>query len=176
MKKLFLLFLLPLSSFAQVITTFQAILDGTLTYNRPGWYADAAFSYSLIEIFPSVDGLYDIVNPAANLTFTNDPYVYLYQESFDPSQPEVNLIAYDDDSGGNLLFRLNDIQLYSSIPYYVVATSYQPGATGTFDFEIVGPGSVEYQGTVSPSIPEPSMISFIIGLMSLGYLIYRKLS
>lgn len=161
--------------FGQVETQFQAILDGSLSYFRPDWPQQQEFYYSLIELQPSVTGLYDIVNPSANLTLTNDPYVYLYEESFDPSNPTVNLIAQDDDSNGSLLFRLNDVELFQSITYYMVATSYQPGATGTFDIIVSGTGSVEYGGSVeNPTIPEPKVMAFILGLLVLFYGSIRK--
>ena len=104
MRFLVILLLFAQTLFAQVETQFQAILDGSLTYFRPGWASEQEFYYSLIELQPNETGLYDILNPSANLTLTNDPYVYLYENSFDPQNPTVNLIAQDDDSNGNYYF------------------------------------------------------------------------
>lgn len=175
MKYLILFLLFAQTLFAQVETQFQAILDGSLTYFRPGWGSEQEFYYSLIELQPSESGLYDILNPSANLTLTNDPYVYLYENSFDPQNPTVNLIAQDDDSNGNLLFRLNNMELFNSITYYMVATSYQPGATGTFDIIVSGVGSVEYGGSVeNPTIPEPKNVAIVFGVFTLMYLGGRR--
>jgi len=163
------------TSFAQIVTQFQAILDGSSAYSRPGWPSGQQFYYSLIELQPSESGLYDILNPSANLTLTNDPYVYLYQESFDSQNPTVNLIAQDDDSGSGLLFRLNNVELFNSITYFMVATSYQPGATGTFDIIVSGVGSVDYGGSVeNPTIPEPKSVAIIFGVFTLMYLTGRR--
>lgn len=170
-----ILLLFAQTLFAQVETQFEAILDGSLSYFRPNWGSEQEFYYSLIELQPSETGLYDILNPSANLTLTNDPYVYLYQESFDPQNPLVNLIAQDDDSGGGLLFRLNNLELFNTITYFMVATSYQPGATGTFDIIVSGVGSVEYGGSVSnPTIPEPKSVAIILGVFTLMYLTGRR--
>lgn len=175
MRFLILLLLFAQTVFAQVETQFEAILDGSLSYFRPNWGSEQEFYYSLIELQPSETGLYDILNPSANLTLTNDPYVYLYQESFDPQNPLVNLIAQDDDSGGGLLFRLNDLQLFNTITYFMVATSYQPGATGTFDIIVSGVGSVDYGGSVeNPTIPEPKSVAIIFGVFTLMYLTGRR--
>jgi hypothetical protein len=164
-----------LSLFAQVETQFEAILDGSLSFFRPNWNQEGEFFYSLIEIQPSESGLYDILNPSSNLTLTNDPYVYLYEESFDPQNPSINLIAQDDDSGGGLLFRLNDIEMFNTITYFMVATSYQPSATGTFDIIVSGVGSVEYGGSVTnPTIPEPRVMAFILGILTVLYVFIRR--
>jgi hypothetical protein len=165
------------TSFAQITTQFQAILDESLSYSRPGWgwTSEQEFYYSLIELQPSETGLYDILNPSANLTLTNDPYVYLYENSFDPQNPTVNLIARDDDSGSGLLFRLSNMELFNSITYFMVATSYQPGATGTFDIVVSGVGSVDYGGSVeNPTIPEPKSVAIIFGIFALMYLTRRR--
>ena len=175
MKKYLALLFFPLVALCQTETQFTAILDGSLTFSRPYWNSPDTFNYSLIELQPNVDGLYDILNPSANLTISNDPYIYLYQDSFDPIEPTVNLIAYDDDSGGNLLFQLSGVEFNSQTSYFLVATSYLPSSTGTFDIVVSGVGSVEFGGSVqNPTIPEPKMIAIILGFISFSYMIIRK--
>ena len=175
MKKYITLLLFPLVALCQTETQFTAILDGSLTFNRPYWSSQDTFNYSLIELQPNVDGLYDILNPSANLTISNDPYIYLYQDSFDPINPTTNLIAYDDDSGGNLLFQLSGIEFNSVTSYFLVATSYLPSSTGTFDIVVSGVGSVEFGGSVeNPTIPEPSTMAFILGVFVILFMFIRK--
>ena len=57
----------------------------------------------------------------------------------------------------------------------MVATSYQPGATGTFDIIVSGVGSVDYGGSVeNPTIPEPKSVAIILGVFTLMYLTGRR--
>ena len=177
MRFLILFLIISATAFSQVQTQFTAILDGSLSYVRPFWGSEDLFNYSLIELQPEVDGLYDILNPSANLTVSNDPYIYLYENSFDPQNPEVNLLAFDDDGGEGLLFQLADIQFNSVTTYFMVATSYRPGSTGTFEIIVSGVGGVEYGGSVeNPTIPESKNIAIILGIFALCYIWRRRLN
>ena len=70
-----------------------------------------------------------------------DTYGYLYESSFDPSQPLRNLIAFDADSAGDRQFRI-DHYLGSERKYILVVTTRDPGVTGRFSINVVGPALI----------------------------------
>ncbi len=95
---------------ADVTTNFSGTLDGSTTYTRPvtvtgpasGWIpGGTTYNYFTEQFTPSGTGDFDI-NVLGTSTI-NDPVLYLYSGSFDPSNPLVNGVIANDDSGGNLM-------------------------------------------------------------------------
>jgi hypothetical protein len=74
-----------------------------------------------------------------------DTYGYLYNNSFNSSFPNQNVLLADDDDGGDSQFGLISF-LQSSAAYVVVATTYATKVTGTFLIVATGPGSVGFVG------------------------------
>jgi hypothetical protein len=74
-----------------------------------------------------------------------DTYGYLYNNSFNSSFPNQNVLLADDDDGGNHQFDLIYF-LHSSAAYVVVATTYATNVTGAFLITAIGPGSVSFVG------------------------------
>ena len=72
---------------------------------------------------------------AVSVTFKSssnvDIYGYLYENSFDPSNPSLNLLAQDDDSWKNLQFKLT-YTLAVRRTYILVVTTYSPNVYGSF--------------------------------------------
>lgn len=71
----------------------------------------------------------------ANGTNISDTVMTLYCEPFDPSQPQLNVISYDDDDGPGLLsaFLLADnIHLVPGTNYYLVFSTFSSAVTGDF--------------------------------------------
>ena len=60
-----------------------------------------------------------------------DTYGYLYNGTFDPYQPTLNLLQQNDDSGGNNQFLIN-ASLVNTGSYTLVATTYSPNRTASF--------------------------------------------
>lgn len=81
-------------------------------------------------------GTYTIVS-SSNV----DTYGYIYSNSFDPSNVGLNLITQDDDSGGNVQFRLS-VFLQAGTTYILVATTYSPGVTAPFTIIASGPNRI----------------------------------
>jgi hypothetical protein len=90
---------------------------------------------------------------------------YLYDSTFDPSNPLVNLITDndDDDSGFfSLQFRLEAF-LLTGRTYILVVTSHRPSVTGTFSVSAVGPAPVSLTSiTASTSQPIITRKSFFL--------------
>ncbi len=88
-----------------------------------------------------------MVNTTGTYTFTSveniDGVGYLYQSNFDPSNQATNLIAHDDQSGGNNQFRFSAI-LEAGVPYILVFTTYSSNITGPFSVVASGPNYVRF--------------------------------
>ena len=81
---------------------------------------------------------------------TIDTYGYLYNSSFSPSMPTANLLVSDDDSAGNLQFRLVGA-LQSTGVAVLVVTSYSSGITGSVTIIVNGPSAATFGLLASPT-------------------------
>ncbi|CAF1224479.1 unnamed protein product [Adineta steineri] len=70
-----------------------------------------------------------------------DTYGYLYNNSFDRSNPSRNLLLQDDDSGGNKQFKLTHF-FQPEATYILIATTFDPYMMKKFSISASGPGSV----------------------------------
>jgi hypothetical protein len=90
-------------------------------------------------------------------TFTSssdvDTYGYLYNDPVDPSYPSQNMITSDDDSNGNLQFRIIRI-LQAGYTYVLVVTTSSATVTGSFSIRVLGPVSVGLN-SITPSTSRP---------------------
>ena len=93
------------------------------------------YYYVVHKVFINVTGYYEIRSNSVI-----DLYGYLYNEPFNASNPMMNLLMRDDDSGGSQQFRLQG-NLFSSA-YDLVVTTYSSSVTGTFSVSIGGPATV----------------------------------
>lgn len=80
-----------------------------------------------------------------------DTYGYLYNSLVDLSDPLLNLIASDDDNGGDYQF-LFSAYLSSTSTYVLLVTTYNPRVTGSFSIRAAGPTSP----TLTPFTPVTS--------------------
>ncbi|CAF2845938.1 unnamed protein product [Rotaria sp. Silwood2] len=72
-----------------------------------------------------------------------DTYGYLYNNTFDPAYPTMNILAIDDDSGGYYQFMFT-IVLQTLSQYILVVTTFNKNVTGPFTITAVGLASVEF--------------------------------
>ncbi|UJR11784.1 hypothetical protein I4U23_015964 [Adineta vaga] len=122
------------TSFSDALTTMSS------TYTRPtGWSAPYyLYYYTVHKIFVNTTGYYEIRSSSII-----DLYGYLYRESFNATQPTVNLLMQNDDSGGSQQFRIRS-DLSSSV-YDLVVTTYSARVTGSFRVSVGGPAAVTIQ-------------------------------
>ena len=72
-----------------------------------------------------------------------DGYIHLYQDTFDPTNQLVNLLAGNDDGpGGAGTSQILDFPLVPGTDYILVTSGFQPGDAGAYDTTITGPGPV----------------------------------
>ncbi|WP_338760590.1 DUF4214 domain-containing protein [Massilia sp. METH4] len=112
--------------------------------NAYGGYAGAYF-YSTVTITPPADGDYDFtVQSATGFSYTGNPgdadtQLWLYEGSFDPTHPLVNLVAANEDIDtytdeglfGNLLSKLGGVSLHAGVKYVLVLGGRDAGLTGS---------------------------------------------
>jgi hypothetical protein len=70
-----------------------------------------------------------------------DTYGYVYKDNFIPSNPLINTIAEDDDSGCNNQFKLITY-LETNTTYILVVTAYRVNVTGPFSIIASGSNNV----------------------------------
>ena len=194
MKKL-ISFLLLCSTicFSDLITTFEFDVEESsiFQFNRANWdESNDTFYYNLAYFTVDTEGDWRAANTSIlshdsfdysnyQTQFTNNPwfaadtYIYLYENTFDVSDPKKNLIAEDDDSydGGNgYQFELTQT-LDSSTTYWAVITSYDPEELISGEVNELGPAGSSINIT---TIPEPYAAGLIV-VGGLSLLIGRRL-
>ncbi len=92
---------------------------------------------------PTSDNYDIIANWTQGSETAYDGYLYLYENSFDPSNPATNKIGYDDDNdngnGSTHGSKIAGQALNSGTTYIVVGTSYSDNQSiGTMEFKIEG--------------------------------------
>lgn len=108
------------------------------------------------EKFPGTQKYYEAIQITVNTTgyytlksLENiDGYGYLYRSYFNPSNPSYNLLAQDDQNGGNNQFSIQ-YYLEAGVTYILVFTTYQAGVTGSFSIVVNGPDVVELERITS---------------------------
>ena len=95
-------------------------------------YGTQSYYYHIYSVVVPVTGYYVIMTANAN-----DSYGYIYYPRFNASVPSGNLIAYDDNSGGNLQFQIT-MNLQASTTYMVVVTTAVRNRTGPYTLTVSG--------------------------------------
>lgn len=114
-------------------------------FARPGLSSNNYY-FQAIQITIYTSGTYTLISES-----TIDTYGYLYRDYVDPSYPYRNLIASDDDSGGNRQFRII-YSLQSGTTYVLLVTTFSSYTIGNFLVRVSGPSSVNLIGIT----PKPS--------------------
>lgn len=136
-------FLLELARASYVTSEYYGALTSTgSTFQRPGG-SSGRYYYTAIRFTVTVYGNY-----ACGSASAIDLYGYLYDGTFNPSNPYSNLLLQDDDSLGNGQFALVGY-LSSGRTYTLVVTSHTSGRLGNFGIVVVGPSSINIGSVVS---------------------------
>ena len=194
MKKL-ISFLLLCSTicFSDLITTFDFDVEesSVFQFNRPNWdESNDTFYYNLAYFTVDTEGSWRAANTSIlsndsfdysnyQTQFTNNPwfaadtYIYLYENTFDVSDPNKNLIAQNDDgySGGNgVQFDLT-YNLQTNTTYWAVITTYDPEEEIEGVVSVYGPQGASINIV---TIPEPYAVSLIV-VGGLSLIVGRRL-
>lgn len=190
MKKLLAYLLIPFTLCADLVLldtiTFDIEANQSLSFTRPNWNdSEDIFYYNILEFNVDTAGdwraanssilsndSFDYTNYAQaferNPWFNADTYILLYEDSFDASNPSLNLIAQDDDgytAGNDVQFDLTHT-LETDTTYYSIITTYDPEELIEGTVDIYGPTGGVLTYTI---IPEPATYGLIMcgGLLTL---------
>ncbi|CAF1065535.1 unnamed protein product [Rotaria sordida] len=130
------------SSYASVLSTTSPI------FYRPYGMTSKYYYFKAIQVTASTAGIY--VFKSNN---TMDTRAYFYQNSFDPSDPTVNLVTDNDDGGGYPNFRI-EAKLESGRTYILVVTTHRESVIGSFSVSATGPASISFT-SITPSTSRP---------------------
>ena len=82
---------------------------------------------------------------ASNYSFSTESnintYGYIYNDTFHPDNPSLNLLKEDDNSGGNGQFKLT-VFLQPWTSYILVVKTFSPNVTGKFLIVASGPTKI----------------------------------
>ena len=194
MKKL-ISFLLLCSTicFSDLITTFEFDVEESsiFQFNRANWdESNDIFYYNLAYFTVDTEGDWRAANTSIlshdsfdysnyQTQFTNNPwfaadtYIYLYENTFDVSDPNKNLIAQNDDgySGGNSVQFDLTYNLQTNTTYWAVITTYDPEEEIEGVVSVYGPQGASINIV---TIPEPYAVSLIV-VGGLSLIVGRRL-
>ncbi len=117
----------------------QSRHSSNLTTNSQMYSRDSRRSnyyYEIMEIKVFEDGIYHLVSES-----TIDTYGSIYQDTFHPVLPCVNLITQDDDGTCDKQFMVN-LYFRAITTYILVVTTHSPNVTGSFSIVAFGPNNV----------------------------------
>lgn len=103
-------------------------------FQRVGGYSDEYYYYTAFQITVSTSGTYSFTTDS-----DLDTVGYLYDSSFDPSDPTANLITDDDDNGDIHLQFLVEAFLHAEHNYVLVVTTHGETQVGQFLVSATGP-------------------------------------
>jgi hypothetical protein len=115
--------------------------------------------YDVTEFTVSQNGAYDFLSVATDPAGW-DNYVFLYQTSFDPTDPFTNVIIGNDDFPDIGTAGFDGVGLTAGTSYFFVTTGFANDNAGAYTLRISGPGDITVGGN---AIPEPATWALMIG-------------
>jgi hypothetical protein len=104
---------------------------------RPGG-SSPDHHYKAIQIIVRRTGTYNLKSSS-----DIDTHGFLYNGTFYPLNPSVNLLARDDDTGGRMQFKLTAF-LVGGVAYTLVVTTHGTNVIGPFSVVVSGPDHVTF--------------------------------
>ncbi|MFD2444570.1 S-layer homology domain-containing protein [Bacillus sp. CGMCC 1.16607] len=113
------------------------------------------YNYYNVNVTPVISGNYMIWVEDTDLigsdesSVTKDPVLFVYQNTFDPTNPLINLMVGNDDmlslyrsDWNRALSYIPNLNLEAGKKYTLVLSTYQNGLSGKLKFKGLGPGSL----------------------------------
>jgi len=155
-----------LTPMSPTTTTFSGSLTSySQKFVRPGG-SSSNYYFQAIEVTVYTSGTYTFVS-VSNI----DTYGCFYRNRVDPSYPNQNLIASDDDSAGDRQFSIS-VSLQVGTTYVLVVTTFSTYTTGSFLVRVTGPALVG----LTAITPKPSYIGLdvviIITIIAIGVIFF----
>ncbi|CAF1054208.1 unnamed protein product [Adineta steineri] len=110
------------------------------TYIRPeSLWAASGFYYQAIEMNVATTGMYTILSNSII-----DTQGFIYNNSFNTSYPDENLMSFDDDGAGSNKQFMITVVLEAMTKYILFVTTYVGNTLGTFSIIGLGPGTINF--------------------------------
>ena len=133
------LFFLHVANASMVQSNYSSALTETHpAYSRGSPSSESQNYFEAIELNVNTSGYYRLRSSTSINT-----YGYLYNNSFDPLNPTVNLLQSDDDGAGARQFQLLMV-FRATADYILVTTTYASNVTGNFSILVSGPDSMRF--------------------------------
>jgi hypothetical protein len=132
-------------------------------------------SYSVQEFSVDASGLYNFLSDTVSPT-NWDNYLFLYQNSFNPTTPLTNAVIGNDDFNFIGRSAFNDVSLTAGRSYFLVTTGYNNDSAGSFTNTVSGSGNITLASSspASQPVPEPLTILGSLAAGSFGVALRRK--
>ncbi|CAF3558737.1 unnamed protein product [Rotaria socialis] len=133
------------------VSTNKPKYSSSLTANSPTYCRTTCirwqFYYDVLTVTVTKAGKYKFTSES-NI----DTYGYIYNSSFNPANPHLNLLAEDNDSGKKRQFQLK-INLQPWETYVLVITTFIPNVRGSFSIDVSDPKFVNFHSTTTHRTP-----------------------
>ncbi|UJR12170.1 hypothetical protein I4U23_016347, partial [Adineta vaga] len=122
----------------------SALTVSSSTYIRPeSFFAASGFYYQAIEMNVATTGMYTILSNSGI-----DMQGFIYNNSFNTSFPDQNLVSFDDDSGGsNKQFTITAV-LQAMTMYILFVTTYKGNTLGEYSIIGFGPAAINFSAII----------------------------
>lgn len=150
------------------VLSYNGTTVGAPTWNRPVQSnpptpplsgVGTATPFSIFTFSVDTSSAYDFLSTGTNPS-NWDNYLFLYHDSFDPTQPFTNVIVGNDDFASTIgKAGFNGVPLTAGVWYFAVTTGFGNSDFGTFTNTITGTGAIS-------GVPEPG--TWLTGLVTVG--------
>jgi len=137
--------------------------------------ASSSLSGAGSNVFYDVYEISTTVDEAAIVSISSnglaDSHMTLYC-SFDPNNPQANIVCIDDDGAGGLMSAFTPADNYlinANTTYYLVVTSFGSGETGGYTVDLGG----NLQFAAVAAVPLSNWAFALIGLFAIGFVFIR---
>ena len=132
-------FVLSAVAYGEAATTFYGTTAGHPFFSRPDELGVPSGRSTRFEMQPFKLNASSTCYILGVQEGTFDGMIFLYRNSFDPSDPTANLIAASDDGSefGVGTSRIEPLDLFASDDYFLVTAGYYEDGSGTFSNQVV---------------------------------------
>ncbi len=169
---------------APILNPDDTVMYSSTTVGGGSWdrpFADCTGQSTLGPVVFHVQPFHVSANGAYDVSSTQtgfDGFIFIYQNAFDPNNPNTNCLVGNDDGNGGI--GTSDIAaqaLTAGVQYLLITTGFEAGEEGPFTNTISGPGTitlgalggnVDVSVTKTGTVPASGSFPYTIGVANAG--------